>query len=55
MYNEDTRETASRYVRVQSNPDCKWKMEDPTQIKVVEVYKTPDPHLWDKVNSKRPN
>ncbi|GAU26523.1 hypothetical protein TSUD_361560 [Trifolium subterraneum] len=48
VYDEDTDETASRYVRVQSNPDCKWKMEDPSQIKTVVVYKKPNPHLWDK-------
>lgn len=48
VYDEGANETSSQYVRVQENPECKWKMEDPTQIKVVEVYKKPDPHLWDK-------
>ncbi|KAK7274348.1 hypothetical protein RIF29_15433 [Crotalaria pallida] len=48
FYNEGTNETMSRYVRTQPNPACKWKMEDPTQITVVEVHKKPDPHLWDK-------
>ncbi|CAK8560793.1 unnamed protein product [Lathyrus sativus] len=48
IQDEDTNETASRYVRVQTNPNCKWKMEDPTQIKVVMVYKKTNPHLWDK-------
>ncbi|KAL1329025.1 hypothetical protein HN51_046184 [Arachis hypogaea] len=47
-YNKGANETASRYVRTQSNPACKWKMEDPTRIKIIEVYKKPDPHLWDK-------
>ncbi|XP_057454673.1 uncharacterized protein LOC130746146 [Lotus japonicus] len=48
VYNEDTHQTATRYVRVESNPECKWRMEDPTQIEVVEVYKKPNPNLWDK-------
>uniref|UniRef100_A0A0R0IDE2 Uncharacterized protein n=2 Tax=Glycine subgen. Soja TaxID=1462606 RepID=A0A0R0IDE2_SOYBN len=41
-------ETMSEYIRVQPNPDCKWKMPDPTQIQVIKVHKKPDPHLWDK-------
>lgn len=48
VYDKDTDETASRYVRVQSNPDCKWKMEDPSQIKLIVVYKKTNPNLWDK-------
>lgn len=41
--------TKSEYVRTQSNPECNWKMVDPSQIQRVEVYKKPDPLLWDKV------
>ncbi|KAK7292711.1 hypothetical protein RJT34_15563 [Clitoria ternatea] len=48
MYDNDTNQTSSQYIRVQQNPDCKWKMEDPAQIKLVQVHKKPDPQLWDK-------
>ncbi|XP_042974312.1 uncharacterized protein LOC122305968 [Carya illinoinensis] len=27
---------------------CNWKMEDPSRIDKVEVYKKPNPHLWEK-------
>lgn len=30
---------------------CKWRMADPSRIRHVEVYKKPDPNLWDKVIS----
>ncbi|KAK4339315.1 hypothetical protein RND71_040777 [Anisodus tanguticus] len=29
-------------------PKCKWHMADPSGIRHVEVYKKPDPNLWDK-------
>ncbi|XVE77180.1 hypothetical protein DITRI_Ditri13aG0041100 [Diplodiscus trichospermus] len=50
LYNKNTNQTASVYVqhRVQ-NPECLWKMADPSRIERVEVYKKPDPNLWDKV------
>lgn len=54
-YNKGTNETMSRYVREHPNPNCKWKMADPTQITLVEVHKKPDPQLWDKVISYFPN
>ncbi|RDX61252.1 hypothetical protein CR513_60534, partial [Mucuna pruriens] len=41
-------ETVTQYVRVQPNPECKWKMADPTQIQIIKVHKKPDLHLWDK-------
>ncbi|CAA0838181.1 Protein of unknown function (DUF604 [Striga hermonthica] len=31
-----------------ANPECKWKMADPTDIRRVVVYKKPDPHLWER-------
>ncbi|XP_022733910.1 uncharacterized protein LOC111287552 isoform X2 [Durio zibethinus] len=48
-YNKNTNQTASEYVlhRV-SSPECNWKMADPSGIEKVEVYKKPDPTLWDK-------
>lgn len=49
VYDSAANETSTHYIRVQENPDCKWKMEDPTRIKSVEVRKKIDPHLWDKV------
>lgn len=50
-YDVMTNETVTRYIKIQPkpNPKCKWKMEDPAQIQMVEVYKKPDPYLWDKV------
>ncbi|KAJ7962434.1 Beta-1,3-N-acetylglucosaminyltransferase lunatic fringe [Quillaja saponaria] len=48
LYNPFKNETASEYVRTTPNLDCKWKMADPSKVERVEVYKKPDPHLWDK-------
>ncbi|XWS46129.1 hypothetical protein CRYUN_Cryun14cG0037200 [Craigia yunnanensis] len=49
LYNNNTNQTASEYVQHRvSSPECKWKMADPSQIERVEVYKKPDPNLWDK-------
>lgn len=31
-------------------PECKWNITDPADIDRVEVYKKPDPHLWDRVS-----
>ncbi|KAK7340289.1 hypothetical protein VNO77_20991 [Canavalia gladiata] len=47
-YDGVVNETLTQYIRVQPNPDCKWKMADPTQIQMVKVHKKPEPHLWDK-------
>ncbi|KAH7513892.1 uncharacterized protein LOC107430210 [Ziziphus jujuba] len=42
-------QTVSEYVRHRvPHPPCKWKMPDPAGIDKVEVYKKPDPHLWDR-------
>ena len=50
--NNNTNQTASEYVQHRvSSPECKWKMPDPSRIERVEVYKKPDPNLWDKVMS----
>ncbi|OWM88181.1 hypothetical protein CDL15_Pgr003593 [Punica granatum] len=49
LYNPGKNETASEYVRKwASDPNCKWKMADPSRIQRVEVYKKPDPNLWEK-------
>ncbi|XP_061361233.1 uncharacterized protein LOC133305114 [Gastrolobium bilobum] len=48
IYNEVADEIVSQYVRVNPNPNCKWKMADPAQIQMVEVRKKPIPHMWDK-------
>lgn len=50
LYNHGKNETASEYIRRwSSDPNCKWKIADPFRIQRVEVYKKPDPNLWDKV------
>ncbi|GLT84665.1 hypothetical protein SLE2022_028820 [Rubroshorea leprosula] len=42
-------QTVSKYVRSHlQKPDCKWNMADPSRINIVEVYKRPDPHVWEK-------
>ncbi|KAF5175763.1 fringe-like protein [Thalictrum thalictroides] len=43
-------QTVSEYVRHRvPHPACKWKMADPAVIERIQVFKKPDPHLWDKV------
>lgn len=50
IYDPDTNRTVSVYVlNRESNTECKWKMADPSRIQRVEVYKRPDPHIWNKV------
>ncbi|KAK6129976.1 hypothetical protein DH2020_036258 [Rehmannia glutinosa] len=45
----NTNKTVSEYVQHRvPNPECKWKMADPADVDRVEVYKKPDPHLWDR-------
>ncbi|KAL0297598.1 UNVERIFIED_CONTAM: hypothetical protein Sradi_6811900 [Sesamum radiatum] len=42
-------QTVSKYTQHRDpHPACKWKMADPADIDRVEVYKKPDPHLWDR-------
>ncbi|XP_022770467.1 uncharacterized protein LOC111313884 [Durio zibethinus] len=49
LYNKNTNQTASEYVQHRVPfPECKWKMADPSRIERVEVYKKPDPKLWDR-------
>ncbi|CAL0315042.1 unnamed protein product [Lupinus luteus] len=48
LYDKGENETMSFYFRTRENPDCNWTMADPNQIRMVEVRKKPDPHLWDK-------
>uniref|UniRef100_A0A5B7C2V0 Uncharacterized protein n=1 Tax=Davidia involucrata TaxID=16924 RepID=A0A5B7C2V0_DAVIN len=44
-----TNRTVSEYVRNRiPHPECRWKMPDPAQLDRVEVYKKPDPHLWNR-------
>ncbi|KAL3635599.1 hypothetical protein CASFOL_020146 [Castilleja foliolosa] len=41
--------TVSQYTRHRvPHPVCKWKMQDPSGVERVEVYKKPDPQLWDR-------
>ncbi|CAM8884429.1 unnamed protein product [Rhodiola kirilowii] len=47
--NTTTNQTVSEYLRHRiPHPPCKWKMEDPSKLDKVEVYKKPDPRLWDR-------
>ncbi|TYI54875.1 hypothetical protein E1A91_D11G103100v1 [Gossypium mustelinum] len=49
LYNKNTNQTASEYVQHRlPSSECKWNMADPSRIERVQVYKKPDPHLWDK-------
>ncbi|EEF50569.1 uncharacterized protein LOC8261919 [Ricinus communis] len=49
LYDTRTNQTISEYVGYGiPNPRCNWLMANPSQIHRVEVYKTPDPYLWDK-------
>ncbi|CAI9101996.1 OLC1v1000179C1 [Oldenlandia corymbosa var. corymbosa] len=49
MHGSSSNQTVSRYGKYR-NPGykCKWKMPDPDQIRQVEVYKKPNPFLWNK-------
>ncbi|KAL6502357.1 hypothetical protein OROHE_024635 [Orobanche hederae] len=50
----DTNRTVSGYVRHRvPHPVCKWKMPDPSGVERVEVYKKPDPRMWDRVSEKK--
>ncbi|PRQ17613.1 hypothetical protein RchiOBHm_Chr7g0196891 [Rosa chinensis] len=41
--------TFSEYVQHRApHPLCKWKMADPARFEKVEVYKKPDPQLWNR-------
>ncbi|KAL3517207.1 hypothetical protein ACH5RR_024109 [Cinchona calisaya] len=48
-YNNVTNQTISHYAHYK-NPGhkCEWKIADPSLIRKVEVYKKPNPFLWDK-------
>ncbi|KAL6979559.1 hypothetical protein U1Q18_021220 [Sarracenia purpurea var. burkii] len=44
-----TNQTVSEYSRHRApHPACNWKMPDPDAVDRVEVYKKPDPHLWER-------
>ncbi|XP_071722883.1 uncharacterized protein [Rutidosis leptorrhynchoides] len=48
-FDSKTNRTASEYVSHQlGNPKCNWRMDDSSMIDRVQVYKVPDPFLWDK-------
>ncbi|CAH9069040.1 unnamed protein product [Cuscuta europaea] len=43
------KQTISEYTRHRvPHPGCKWKMAEPGDVERIEVYKKPDPHLWDR-------
>ncbi|KAF3668913.1 putative golgin candidate 6-like isoform X1 [Capsicum annuum] len=42
-------QTMSQYTRHRvPHPACKWKTTDPAGVDRIQVYKKPDPHLWDR-------
>lgn len=44
-----TNQTLTKYTRHHApQPECRWKMASPDEVETVEVYKRPDPHLWDR-------
>ncbi|KAF7151541.1 hypothetical protein RHSIM_Rhsim02G0234700 [Rhododendron simsii] len=44
-----TNHTVSEYLRHRvPHPLCRWKMPDPDDLARVEVFKKPDPNLWDR-------
>ena len=46
-----TNQTLTQYTRHHvPHPQCRWKMTSPGEVETVEVYKKPDPHLWDRVS-----
>ncbi|KAG5058598.1 hypothetical protein AAZX31_05G196200 [Glycine max] len=48
-YNSTMQQIVSEYERHRvPHPDCKWNMANPAALNKVEVYKKPDPHLWDR-------
>lgn len=47
-----TNHTVSEYLRHRvPHPPCRWKMPDPDDLARVEVFKKPDPNLWDRVSN----
>lgn len=48
-YNDTMEQTVTEYERHRvPHPECRWKMANPSSVDRVEVYKKPDPHLWDR-------
>ncbi|KAG6391099.1 hypothetical protein SASPL_148848 [Salvia splendens] len=44
-----TNQTLTQYTRHHvPHPQCRWKMTSPGEVETVEVYKKPDPHLWNR-------
>ncbi|KAM7260908.1 hypothetical protein ACFE04_026383 [Oxalis oulophora] len=50
VFDSEINQTISEYVRQPQEwkTKCKCKMVDPSEIDRIDVYKTPDPYLWDK-------
>lgn len=52
LYNASTNQTATEYTRYWvPTPPCAWKIPNPSKIHRVQLFKKPDPHLWDKVRN----
>jgi len=50
-YSSAMEQIVSEYERHRvPHPECRWKMDDPAALDKVEVYKKPDPNLWNRVS-----
>ncbi|XP_028767485.1 uncharacterized protein LOC114731776 [Neltuma alba] len=48
-FNSTKQQIVSEYDRHRvPHPECRWKMIDPSTFDKVEVYKKPDPYLWNR-------
>ncbi|XP_027362047.1 uncharacterized protein LOC113869776 [Abrus precatorius] len=48
-YNSTMPHTVTEYERhYVPHPECRWKMADPSTLDKVQIFKKPDPHLWDR-------
>ncbi|KAK7369716.1 hypothetical protein VNO80_11759 [Phaseolus coccineus] len=48
-YNSTMQQIVSEYERHRvPHPECRWKMANPAALDKVEVYKKPDPYLWNR-------
>ncbi|KAL5097959.1 hypothetical protein RYX36_002286 [Vicia faba] len=48
-YNDTMQQTLTKYEKHHvPNPECRWKMANPSSIERIEVHKKLDPQLWDR-------
>jgi len=50
-WDDEANLTVSEYLwHNESHPPCRWKMDEPSEIERVVVYKKSDPQLWARVS-----